>query len=347
MSSRNPGGSAESSKKRRVDDRGNNGDGDNDNSTDYGNETPDLGDDESDGELSAGEIEKRKRKKAAFRKEATESRRRDKTFANVADAPDAALALAGFGRCTFDWGAGYDTPWNSSMASIIISEWVKCFNSRGARAFGVVAKDNTQSNREELLRRWFTNKKTNYTQQKKDETLMQTEEGKKQVEANRTRAKKLVNRRRAKSNIYKARIGVTKAIFGEGSKEVKMLSQPEIHSEDDVNSEATCKIQLTWRSAELDTFISLTDQCIVGQEVVAAAHRAAQHLVDRGPYSTTPDFDVFPPKGFQRSLVSPTWLGNIPSVAVKNLKLTDDVVDIRQAIKRLTEELTKSSTPAA
>ncbi|EGG06656.1 uncharacterized protein MELLADRAFT_86507 [Melampsora larici-populina 98AG31] len=258
---------------------------------------------------------------------------------------EGALALAGFPRCTFDWEAGYDSPWNSSVSAIIISQWVKCFDAKGARAFAIVGSDNTDLNRDEVLRRWFKNKKGDYRKQTRNEILIRTSQGRAKVEADKAYSKKVISRRRGKAKIHKARLSVVKELFGEQSAEYGMLNPREVHSEDELSSAAPSKVRLGWRSAELDTFISLVDQCVWGRETDAALRRSARHLIERGPYSTTPDVDLFPPKKYQRSLVSPTWISSMQGVALTHLELnTTNVVDIRRAIMKLTKEL--ASTPS-
>ncbi|EGF98409.1 uncharacterized protein MELLADRAFT_95688 [Melampsora larici-populina 98AG31] len=254
---------------------------------------------------------------------------------------EAALALAGFTRCTFDWRAGYDTPWNSTMSSIIIEQWLKCFNASGARSYSIISSDNTSGNREELLRRWFTNKKKQYGDQCKQNILMTTAEGREKLKIDKAHAKKVVKRRKAKAAIHKARLSVATEMFGESSSQVKMLTPREVHSEDELGSSGgSSKVRLAWRSAELDNFISLIDQTIVSREVIAAAKRSARHLTDRGPYSTTPDTDMFPPKRFQRSLISPTWMSSMSGVAIRHLDLqTEETIDITKSIEKLIENL--------
>ncbi|EGF97512.1 uncharacterized protein MELLADRAFT_85111 [Melampsora larici-populina 98AG31] len=258
---------------------------------------------------------------------------------------EAAFAMAGFPRCTFDWEAGYESPWNSSISTIILDQWVKCFDARGARSFNIIASDNKPGNREEILRRWFTNKKSDYRKQSKREVLMKTPGGPEKIAADKAYSKKCVSRRRTKNTIYNARKSVAVDVFGAESGEAEIISQREIHSDDDLTSSTPSKVRFSWRSAELDTFISLIDQCVWSRETVAAARRSARNPVERGPYSTTPDVDVFPPKLFQRSLVSPTWISSMSGVAVRNLKLsTTDKVNILRSIEKLTLELSAPST---
>ncbi|EGG06753.1 uncharacterized protein MELLADRAFT_106196 [Melampsora larici-populina 98AG31] len=147
------------------------------------------------------------------------------------------------------------------------------------------------------------------------------------------------------SLIYDAQKSVAVAIFGADSGEAEIISQRDIHSEDKLSSSTPSKVRCSWRSAKLDTLISLIDQCVWARETVASARRSAHHLVEHGPYNTTPDFDIFPPQLFQRSLVLPTWIASMSGVAVRNLKLaTTNKVDILRSIEKLTKELASSST---
>lgn len=147
------------------------------------------------------------------------------------------------------------------------------------------------------------------------------------------------------NQIYKARLSAVRDIFGDDSGEVKVLLPREVHSEDEVGSTSAGKVRLSWRAAELDAFVALVDQTVIDRETTPSAKRAARHIVERGPYSTTPDFDVFPPKNYQHSLVSPPWLDSMAGVAIRNLKLeTTDSVDIRSSILRLTQELASNAS---
>lgn len=117
---------------------------------------------------------------------------------------EAELAIAGFPRCTFDWASKLDSPWNSAMSKIILQQWEKCYEARGAtRFFGIVATENTPANRVEILRRWCENQASKYRDQTRRIELVKTPEGKKQVaqinEINQSR----VRRRRAQSNVSK------------------------------------------------------------------------------------------------------------------------------------------------
>ncbi|EGG11509.1 uncharacterized protein MELLADRAFT_91081 [Melampsora larici-populina 98AG31] len=78
---------------------------------------------------------------------------------------ESTLAMAGLPRCTFDWEASYDTPWNQATATIILSHWVKVYKAGGARGFGILSTENTASDREEILRRWCGNKATKFREQ--------------------------------------------------------------------------------------------------------------------------------------------------------------------------------------
>lgn len=109
--------------------------------------------------------------------------------------------MAGFPRCTFDWEAGFESPWNSSISTIILDQWVKCFDARGARSFNITASDNKPGNREEILRRWFANKKSDYRKQSKREVLMKTPGGREKIAADKAYSKKLVSRRRTKNSV--------------------------------------------------------------------------------------------------------------------------------------------------
>ncbi|EGG09686.1 uncharacterized protein MELLADRAFT_60769 [Melampsora larici-populina 98AG31] len=109
---------------------------------------------------------------------------------------EADLALAGFPRCTFDWGASYDTPWNSATSSIILANWVKAFDANAAKGFGILTSENTAENREQILRRWVGNKKQKYKDQEKLVDLMKTPEGVKQVQEQEAIVEGIARKRR-------------------------------------------------------------------------------------------------------------------------------------------------------
>lgn len=123
-----------------------------------------------------------------------------------------------------------------------------------------------------------------------------------------------------------------------------VVSKREVHSEDEVknsNSSGTQnKIRKDWRGAGLDTFITLVDRCLVHGEVIPKKIRAVRKIVDRGPYSSTPEPDSRPPKGFPKSLVSPTWIEHSSQLTVTNLALVEgNAVDIEGSIAHLSKLL--------
>jgi len=140
------------------------------------------------------------------------------------------------------------------------------------------------------------------------------------------------------------RSGLVCKLFGSSSPEAMVVAQREVHSEDEVknlNSSGTQhKIRKDWRGAGLDTFLNLVDQCIVSAEVLPKKIRAVRKIIDRGPYSSTPEPDSRPPKGFQRSLVSPTWLETCTQLTITNLALVEgNAVDINESIAFLSQQL--------
>lgn len=114
---------------------------------------------------------------------------------------EGALARAGFPRCTFDWKASYDSPWNIAMSEIIQQQWCKCFSANGARSFGILAKENTAADRDEIIRRWFGNKSTKFKSQTKRTKLMESEDGRVKVKENEAISKSMVSRRNRKTKV--------------------------------------------------------------------------------------------------------------------------------------------------
>lgn len=251
---------------------------------------------------------------------------------------EASLAMAGFPRCTFDWEASLDTPWNSATATIIISHWVKAYDANGARAFGILVSENTSANREEVLRRWCGNKGPKYREQTRNLELIKTPEGQKRLKDNLDIAKSITNKRRNKTKIYEARVMMATRLFGAESPEVEMLSHPEVHSDDELVSSNSCgsrqKLRLEWRSSELDTLMGLLDEAHWKRKRIPKERRLAKQLVERGVYSPIPDADRFPPKNFQMSLVSPSWYEKQEGLILSELDLNEqNKVDIHSAIE--------------
>ncbi|EGG02673.1 uncharacterized protein MELLADRAFT_91226 [Melampsora larici-populina 98AG31] len=251
---------------------------------------------------------------------------------------EATLSMAGFPRCTFDWGAPYDSPWNSATSTIILSHWVKAYDANGAKEFGILVKDNTAANREEVLRRWCAGKASGYCEQTRNCELMKTPAGQKTLEEKIVRTQSVTNKRLNKTKIYDARLENAARLFGRDSPEFMMLSHQDIHSDDELVATNSCgsrqKLRLEWRSSELDTLISLLDQAHWKRKRIPKDIRNAKQLVERGVYAPDADKDWFPPKGFQLSLISPEWYDLQEGLRIEELQLNEDnPVNIRQAIE--------------
>ncbi|EGG00884.1 uncharacterized protein MELLADRAFT_92833 [Melampsora larici-populina 98AG31] len=250
---------------------------------------------------------------------------------------EASLAMAGFPRCTFDWESSYDSPWNSVTATIILAHWVKAYEANGAREFGILVTDNTPANREEVLRRWCGNKAPKFQDQTRKVALTKTPEGRKILEDNISIAKGISSKKQNMNKIYDARLYMAVKLFGADSPEFKMLSHPEVHSEDELvttNCGSRQKLRLEWRSQELDTLIGLLDTAYWKRKTIPKERRLAKQLVERGTYSPTPNKDRFPPKGFQQLLVSPSWYDQQEGLVLSELELNENhPVDIHSAVE--------------
>ncbi|EGG09682.1 uncharacterized protein MELLADRAFT_95127 [Melampsora larici-populina 98AG31] len=265
---------------------------------------------------------------------------------------EASLAMAGFPRCMFDWEASYDTPWNSATATIILSHWLKAYEANGAREFGILTKDNTAPNCEEVLRRWCGNKATKFREQSRNVELMKTPEGQKKLNDNILIAQSITNKRRQKDKIYQARRATGVRLFGENSAEVQMLSHEEIHSDDELvvsnTSGSRQKLRLEWRSAALDTLINLLDQAHWKRKRIPKDIRQAKQLVERGVYAPEADKDRYPPKGFQLSLVSPVWYDQQEGLLLEELALNEEnPVHIANAIQGVMQSFRSRASMAA
>lgn len=256
---------------------------------------------------------------------------------------EAALALAGFSRCTFDWNGKSDSAWNTAMLRIILQEWEKCHEAHGTKAFGILESENTPKNRIEIVQRWRKGQTTKFRDQEKLKVMSRTPEGKLQADRLREMSKSKDRRRRAKTKIHTARQELAQGIFGGASPKYLLLSHPEVHSEDKVvivnGSGSRCKARLEWRSGALDTFVNLVDQLIEKQETIPRKKARAKAIVERGSYSSS-DPDTFPPQKFQETLVSNAWLDKMSGIEVTNLKLVKaETVNIQTSIETLTNLL--------
>ncbi|EGG10278.1 uncharacterized protein MELLADRAFT_94556 [Melampsora larici-populina 98AG31] len=250
---------------------------------------------------------------------------------------EAALAMAGFPRATFDWNASWDTPWNSTTSSIILAQWVKVYDANGARNFGILSSENTAANREEILRRWVSNKMPKYNDQTRRVDEMKTPAGKQRLIEKDAEKQGIARKRRLQTKIQKMRKDEAVNLFGQDSTEVEMISHPEIHSEDEYvagNFGSRQRKRLEWRSTELDVFINLLDKCHPGRKILPREKRVAQQLIERGPYAPDPEPDACPPRYFQESLVNPAWLEQQTGLIVAELQLNgEESVNINRAIQ--------------
>ena len=114
---------------------------------------------------------------------------------------EAALALAGFPRCTFDWLAVSHSPWNTATLNILIQGWVKCFDGNGVKGFGVNREENTAGNRELIVQRWVENQRGKYRLQQRHNEMKKTTKGFQQVMEDVEITKSRDSQRRALSKV--------------------------------------------------------------------------------------------------------------------------------------------------
>lgn len=124
---------------------------------------------------------------------------------------EAALAMAGFTRCTFDWNGRPDSAWNTAMTRIILQEWEKCHEAHGTKAFGIRSAENTSANRLEIVRRWCENQAPKFRDQEKLNVMSQTPEGKVRAAQLREMSRSRDRRRRAKTKVslFQIQVGFT------------------------------------------------------------------------------------------------------------------------------------------
>ncbi|EGF98172.1 uncharacterized protein MELLADRAFT_96112 [Melampsora larici-populina 98AG31] len=199
----------------------------------------------------------------------------------------------------------------------------------------MVEKDAAEA---EVLRRWVGNKGPKFKEQIRHEDMKKTADGKKNLQESVNVKQGRIRQRRNKEKLYKARLSAARKLFGKDSNEVVMLSHPEIHLDDELANVndfgSRQRLRLEWRSAELDTLISLLDQFHMKRQTLPKTKRAAKALVERGAYAPEPDPDQCPSKGFQESLVSPAWLDSQAGLLIEELNLDEeDHFDIKGVIK--------------
>lgn len=108
------------------------------------------------------------------------------------------------------------------------------------------------------------------------------------------------------------------------------------------------KIKLKWRTPELDEFIALADQLVVGTQPPGTKRKAARDFqILRGPYSSKiiPADEQIPPKGFPKCLVSQSFLTDELDEITRDLcALSNRDVDIKGACAALAQKLKKGAT---
>lgn len=80
----------------------------------------------------------------------------------VASTCEAALALAGFNRCTFDWTSSLKTEWNEAMSTILLQEWEKCYKRGDADEYLILDSQVTSENKFQIFKRWYSYKRREY-----------------------------------------------------------------------------------------------------------------------------------------------------------------------------------------
>ncbi|KAH9818723.1 hypothetical protein DFH28DRAFT_887513 [Melampsora americana] len=60
---------------------------------------------------------------------------------------EAALTLAGFYQCTFDWNSKLKSTWNEAICTLILQHWEKCYTSGGADEYLIDAHFVTPQNK--------------------------------------------------------------------------------------------------------------------------------------------------------------------------------------------------------
>lgn len=85
---------------------------------------------------------------------------------------EAALALAGFSRCTFDWHSPLKTTWNKAVSTLILQQWDKCYRRGGADEYAIDTHLVTPENEFLILERWYENRRQKYSSNLHEETMI-------------------------------------------------------------------------------------------------------------------------------------------------------------------------------
>lgn len=107
------------------------------------------------------------------------------------------------------------------------------------------------------------------------------------------------------------------------------------------------RIKLTWRTPQLDEFISLADDAIISKETNKNRRKAArQFRASRAEYSTeiVEAEDQLPPKRFPRCLINESFLNDqLDEATVESLNLSNTVVDMNPVLELLRKKLGKDN----
>lgn len=124
----------------------------------------------------------------------------------------------------------------------------------------------------------------------------------------------------------------------------------EIHSETETTDETPAKfrrIKLSWRTPQLDKFISFADDAIIAKETNKNKRKAAREFrASRAEYSpeTVEAEDQLPPQKFPKCLIKESFLSDqLDQATVESLNLSDTVVDLNPVLEILGKKLGKGN----
>ena len=124
----------------------------------------------------------------------------------------------------------------------------------------------------------------------------------------------------------------------------------EVHSETETTDEIPPKfrrLKLSWRTPQLNEFISLADDAIISRETNKNRRKAAREFrASRAEYSPEEieAEDQLPPKKFPQCLIEETFLRDqLDEATIENLNLSDTVVDMNPVLEFLRKKLGKGN----
>ncbi|EGF97329.1 uncharacterized protein MELLADRAFT_85863 [Melampsora larici-populina 98AG31] len=254
---------------------------------------------------------------------------------SVAASCEAALALAGFPRCTFIWTHTLKCKWNEAMYIIILQEWEKCYRRGDADDYHINVNHVTSDKMRLIFEQWYDNKRTAINSGLKKEAKALENPNAEQEELEKDLLVKQRNaRRRSRRTVAAIRKEVMTTHFPQQANLILLTSQLECHSKDDLDEHGNQYRTLpSWRLDDLSTLFHTMDKFYISSQLSALSKSVAIKRLSRGPHKNIDDSQM-PPVGFPRCLVSDIfWQGLLKSEKLA-LDLSHETYDLREIIAK-------------